>query len=69
MSVNRAALFFGPGKPFEIADFPIPEPKSDGVTLKITRSNICGSELHMWRGDGRLAKVVTPEGRILGHDA
>ena len=69
MSVNRAALFFEPGKPFEIADFPIPEPKSDGVTLKITRSNICGSELHMWRGDGRLAKVVTPEGRILGHEA
>lgn len=69
MSGNRAALFFEPGRPFEIAEFPIPEPKSDGVTLKIKRSNICGSELHIWRGDGRLGQVVTPEGRILGHEA
>ncbi len=68
-SVNRAALFFEPGKPFEIREFPIPEPKPGGVTLKITRSNICGSELHIWRGDGRLGQVVTPQGRVLGHEA
>ncbi len=66
---NRAALFFEPGKPFEIAEFPIPEPAPGGMTLKITRSNICGSELHIWRGDGRLGQVVTPQGRILGHEA
>lgn len=66
---NRAALFFEPGQPFEIREFPIPEPQPDGLTLKITRSNICGSELHMWRGDGRLGKIVTPDGRILGHEA
>lgn len=69
MSTNRAALFFEPGKPFEIREFPIPEPQPDGLTLRITRSNICGSELHIWRGDGRLGQVVTPQGRILGHEA
>ncbi len=68
-STNRAALFYEPGRPFEIAEFPIPEPRPGGLTLKITRTNICGSELHIWRGDGRLGQVVTPEGRILGHEA
>jgi threonine dehydrogenase-like Zn-dependent dehydrogenase len=67
--VNRAALFFEPGKPFEIVELPIPAPAPGGLTLRITRSNICGSELHQWRGDGRLAQMVTPKGRILGHEA
>ena len=67
--VNRAALFFEPGKPFEIREFPVPEPAPGGLTLRIARSNICGSELHIWRGDGRLGQVVTPQGRILGHEA
>ena len=66
---NRAALFFEPGKPFEIHNFPVPDPAPGGITLKVTRSNICGSELHIWRGDGRLGTVITPKGRILGHEA
>ena len=67
--INRAALFFEPGKPFEIVELPIPEPAPGGLTLKVTRANICGSELHIWRGDGRFAQVITPNGRILGHEA
>lgn len=66
---NRAALFFEPGKPFEIRELPIPEPKPGGLTLRITRANICGSELHIWRGDGRFGEIITPQGRILGHEA
>jgi len=68
-NVNRAALFFEPRQPFEIREFPIPEPAPGGLTLRISRSNICGSELHIWRGDGRLGQVRTPQGRILGHEA
>lgn len=67
--VNRAALFFEPGQPFEIREFPIPEPRNDGLTLRITRTNICGSELHIWRGDGRFGSLKTPNGRIMGHEA
>lgn len=67
--INRAALFFEPGTPFEIRELPVPDPAPGGLTLRITRSNICGSELHMWRGDGRLGSISTPKGRILGHEA
>lgn len=66
---NRAALFFEPGKPFEIRELPIPDPRPGGLTIRVTRANICGSELHIWRGDGRFGQIVTPQGRILGHEA
>lgn len=69
VTVNRAALFFEPGKPFEIRELPVPEARAGGLTLRVTRANICGSELHIWRGDGRFAQVATPQGRILGHEA
>src|SRR6185436_14169664 len=68
-TLNRAALFFEPGKPFEIRELPVPEARPGGLTLRVTRANICGSELHIWRGDGRFAQVATPQGRILGHEA
>lgn len=41
----KAAVFFGPGKPFEIREVPIPEVEPEGV-LRVTVANICGSDLH-----------------------
>jgi Zn-dependent alcohol dehydrogenase len=32
----RAAVFFGPGKPFEIKSVPIPEIEPDGVLIRVT---------------------------------
>lgn len=66
---GRAAVFFGPHQPFEIRELPVPEPGPGCVTLRITRANICGSELHIWRGDGRLGGMASPDGRLLGHEA
>src|SRR3954451_2232425 len=66
---GRAALFFGPHQPFELRELPVPEPAPGCTTLRIARANICGSELHIWRGDGRLGSMATPAGRILGHEA
>lgn len=62
----RAALFFGPGKPFELREVPIPEVEPDGILVRVTRANICGSDLHFWRGD---APIRLPEdGWIFGHE-
>ncbi len=66
--VNRAAVFYEPGRPFELIELPIPETRPGGLTLRITRSNVCGSDLHNWRGDGR-AKPVDPTGTVFGHEA
>ena len=47
---GRAALFFGPGKPMEITELPVPDPEPGAVVVRVTRANICGSDLHIWRG-------------------
>jgi L-iditol 2-dehydrogenase len=61
-----AAVFFGPGKPFELREVPIPEVEPDGVLIKVTVANICGSDLHFWRGDAPLR--LPDDGWIFGHE-
>ncbi len=62
----KAAVFFGPGKPFEIREVPIPEVEPEGVLIRVSIANICGSDLHFWRGD---APLKYPEdGWIYGHE-
>src|SRR2546427_412909 len=54
-STGRAAVFFGPGKPFEIRELPLPEIEPDAVLIKVSLANVCGSDLHFWRGDAPCA--------------
>ncbi len=67
-STGRAALFFGPGKPMELVELPVPSPEPGAVVVRVTRANICGSDLHIWRGDGYLGAMARPDGRIIGHE-
>lgn len=62
----RAAVFFGPGKPFELREVPIPDPEPEGVVIRVTMANICGSDLHFWRGDAPLR--LPDDGWIFGHE-
>ncbi len=62
----KAAVFFGPGKPFEIREVPIPEIEPDGVLIRVTHANVCGSDLHFWRGDAPLR--LPADGWIFGHE-
>src|SRR5258708_447220 len=38
----RAAVFFGPGKPFEIREVPIPEVEPEGVLIRVSGGYSCG---------------------------
>ncbi len=63
---GRAAVFHGPGKPFELKEIPLPEVEPDAILIRVTLANICGSDLHFWRGDAPLA---LPEGGwVFGHE-
>jgi threonine dehydrogenase-like Zn-dependent dehydrogenase len=62
----RAAVFFGPGKPFEIKEVPIPELEPEAILVRVTVANICGSDLHFWRGDAPLR--LPDDGWIYGHE-
>jgi D-arabinose 1-dehydrogenase-like Zn-dependent alcohol dehydrogenase len=39
------------GKPFEIEEYDVPTPEPEAVLLRMTQAGICGSDLHVWRGD------------------
>ncbi len=65
-ATGRAAVFHGPGKPFEIRELPLPEVEPDGVLIRVTLANICGSDLHFWRGDAPLR--LPDDGWIFGHE-
>ncbi len=49
MAEMRAAVLVAPGK-FEIQMRPVPVPKSDEVLVKIERTGICGTDLHIFHG-------------------
>src|SRR5215467_4876925 len=66
MATGKAAVFFGPGKPFEIRELPLPELEPDAVLIKVSLANVCGSDLHFWRGDAPLR--LPQDGWIFGHE-
>lgn len=66
MSKGKAAIFYGPGKPFEIRELSLPEIEPDAVLIRVSLANICGSDLHFWRGDAPLK--LPADGWIFGHE-
>jgi threonine dehydrogenase-like Zn-dependent dehydrogenase len=59
---GRLVYLNGP-KDLEFREYPVPEPDPNAVVTEVVRSNVCGSELHVWRGDHPL------EDCVLGHEA
>ncbi|MEM4310781.1 MAG: zinc-binding dehydrogenase [Nitrososphaerales archaeon] len=60
----KGAVFLKANYPFEIKDFDIPAIENNSLLVKVSMSNICGSDLHFWKGE---VKIPTPI--ILGHEA
>jgi S-(hydroxymethyl)glutathione dehydrogenase / alcohol dehydrogenase len=58
----RAALFHGPGRPLEVAELDIEEPGSGEVLVRMAAVGICGTDLHMVRGEWQ-----RPTPMVLGH--
>jgi threonine dehydrogenase-like Zn-dependent dehydrogenase len=68
----RAAVMTAPGR-MEVMRFPIPDPEPGAVILKLSRSGICGTDKHTFRGE-TLQYAGTPHERrieypvICGHE-
>ena len=67
-ATGRAAAFYGAGKPIEIKEYPVPEPGPGAALVKISLANVCGSDLHSWRGDIDYVKRGRALPRHLGHE-
>ncbi len=64
----RAAIFEALGQPMKIVEYPVLEPEPGAILVKVTMANICGSDLHQWRGDIDLAASGTQLPAIIGHE-
>jgi len=65
---GRAAIYKGLGHPMEIKEYPLPKPEPGAILIKVTMANICGSDIHIWRGDIDIAALGAPLPMILGHE-
>ncbi|MBI3964881.1 MAG: zinc-binding dehydrogenase [Chloroflexi bacterium] len=48
---GRVAVSQGHHQPMEIREYPVAPPPDDEILVKVTAAGICGSDLHMWRGE------------------
>jgi len=63
-----AAVFVKSREPFELRQYPVPDPKDRDIVVRVTRANVCGSDLHVWRGDMDLRAMGLGYGIVLGHE-
>src|SRR5882762_2898775 len=47
---GRVAFIPGPHK-IEFHEYDVPEPPAGGLIASVTQTNVCGSEVHMWKGE------------------
>ncbi len=64
---GKAAVYTDVGEPFQIKEYPVPDPDPNGMVVRVTSAGVCGSDLHVWRGDIRIT-MMGPGERILGHE-
>ncbi len=62
------AAMVGVRQPFQIQRWPVPEPEPGAVLVKVRLANICGSDLHLWKGHYIPADPGTPKLRSVGHE-
>jgi len=63
MRMGKRVVLVGPHRPLEIWERPIPAPGAGAVVVRVEMSGVCGTDLHLWRGEVPLPYPVT-----LGHE-
>lgn len=61
----KATYYLGNGK-FETRQVPLREPEEDEVIIKVAACGICGTDVHICKGDKGSAEVTPPI--VLGHE-
>ena len=62
MTMMKAAVFVAPGR-IELADKPIPDVGPNDALIRITTTTICGTDIHILKGEYPVAKGLT-----IGHE-
>ena len=60
---TRAAVFYEAGRPLEVSDLELAEPRPGEVLVRMAAVGICGTDLHMIKGEWQ-----RPAPMVLGHE-
>ncbi len=60
---TRAAVFYEAGRPFEVHELELEEPRAGEVLVRMAAVGICGTDLHSVKGEW-----VRPTPTVLGHE-
>jgi S-(hydroxymethyl)glutathione dehydrogenase/alcohol dehydrogenase len=60
---THAAVFYGPGRPLEVREIELDEPRNDEVVVRMAAVGICGTDLHSVKGEWE-----RPTPMVLGHE-
>lgn len=63
---GRVAVSYLPGEPMEVREYPVRPPAADEILIKVTSATLCGSDLHVWRGEMGTPRTRLP--RTGGHE-
>jgi threonine dehydrogenase-like Zn-dependent dehydrogenase len=61
---GQIAILRGNRGPWDLKRYPLPDPEPGAILVQISYANVCGSDLHWWRGEN----MIPPAGRALGHE-
>ena len=59
---GRVAVLKAYGGEFELREYPVPDPEPGAILIKLTRAGVCGSDLHIWRGEMKETYGALPQG-------
>jgi L-iditol 2-dehydrogenase len=65
---GRVAVLREYGGEFELREYPVPEVEPGAILVKLTRAGICGSDLHIWRGEMKDVYGAPPKDLTFGHE-
>jgi S-(hydroxymethyl)glutathione dehydrogenase/alcohol dehydrogenase len=60
---TRAAVFHGAGRPLEVCEIELEEPRDDEVVVRMGAVGVCGTDLHSVKGEWQ-----RPTPMVLGHE-
>jgi len=65
---GRVAVLKAYGGDFELREYPVPDPEPGAILIRLTRAGVCGSDLHIWRGEMKEVYGSPPRDLTFGHE-
>src|SRR5260221_3608539 len=67
MPKMRAIAKLRPGPGLELTEVPVPTPGINDVFIKVKKTSICGTDVHIYSWDAWAAKTIKPP-MVIGHE-